>query len=174
MASSTALFSFKLSLFNSLHHQRVKNSKASFSNSHINPRIISSSTNNHLSPTRVTYPLLTSHSSHKRRFQVQAQEYSAGNNSESVASDQEKFSWSSVILPFVFPALGGLLFGYDIGATSGATISLQSPELSGVAWSNLSSVQLGLVGGSGNLLVQPCCMYLVVQSLPQHQNLVFS
>lgn len=26
---------------------------------------------------------------------------------------------------FVFPALGGLLFGYDIGATSGATISLQ-------------------------------------------------
>ncbi|RHN61013.1 putative major facilitator, sugar transporter, major facilitator superfamily [Medicago truncatula] len=145
MASSTALFSFKLSLFNSLHHQRVKNSKASFSNSHINPRIISSSTNNHLSPTRVTYPLLTSHSSHKRRFQVQAQEYSAGNNSESVASDQEKFSWSSVILPFVFPALGGLLFGYDIGATSGATISLQSPELSGVAWSNLSSIQLGLV-----------------------------
>lgn len=26
---------------------------------------------------------------------------------------------------FLFPALGGLLFGYDIGATSGATISLQ-------------------------------------------------
>lgn len=24
----------------------------------------------------------------------------------------------------MFPALGGLLFGYDIGATSGATISL--------------------------------------------------
>jgi hypothetical protein len=30
----------------------------------------------------------------------------------------------------VFPALGGLLFGYDIGATSGATISVQaSPNL---------------------------------------------
>ncbi|PNY17030.1 D-xylose-proton symporter-like protein chloroplastic-like, partial [Trifolium pratense] len=81
------------------------------------------------------------------RFQAQ-KEYSAGNSSESVASDatsQEEFSWSSVILPFVFPALGGLLFGYDIGATSGATISLQSPELSGIAWSNLSSIQLGLV-----------------------------
>lgn len=26
---------------------------------------------------------------------------------------------------FLFLALGGLLFGYDIGATSGATISLQ-------------------------------------------------
>ncbi|KAK9089206.1 hypothetical protein Scep_028288 [Stephania cephalantha] len=36
--------------------------------------------------------------------------------------------------PFVFPALGGLLFGYDIGATFGAIISLQSPELSGTAW----------------------------------------
>ena len=31
---------------------------------------------------------------------------------------------------FVFPALGGLLFGYDIGATSGATISVHvSPNL---------------------------------------------
>lgn len=26
---------------------------------------------------------------------------------------------------FLFPALGGLLFGYDIGATSSATLSLQ-------------------------------------------------
>lgn len=31
-------------------------------------------------------------------------------------------------LRFVFPALGGLLFGYDIGATSGATLSLQVPK----------------------------------------------
>lgn len=29
------------------------------------------------------------------------------------------------MLSFLFPALGGLLFGYDIGATSGAAISLQ-------------------------------------------------
>ncbi|GKA60761.1 hypothetical protein Tco_0760168, partial [Tanacetum coccineum] len=58
---------------------------------------------------------------------------------------QEDFNWSSVILPFVFPALGGLLFGYDIGATSGATLSLQSAELSGTTWFNLSAVQLGLV-----------------------------
>lgn len=26
---------------------------------------------------------------------------------------------------FLFPALGGLLYGYDIGATSGATISIE-------------------------------------------------
>lgn len=30
-----------------------------------------------------------------------------------------------MMIRFLFPALGGLLFGYDIGATSGATISLQ-------------------------------------------------
>ncbi|KNA20180.1 hypothetical protein SOVF_054960 [Spinacia oleracea] len=59
--------------------------------------------------------------------------------------EPEVFAWSSVILPFLFPALGGLLFGYDIGATSGATISLQSAELSGTTWFNLSAVQQGLV-----------------------------
>ncbi|KAJ3681886.1 hypothetical protein LUZ60_014459 [Juncus effusus] len=70
--------------------------------------------------------------------------------------------WSSVFLPFFFPALGGLLFGYDIGATSGATISLQSAELSGTTWFSLSAVQLGLVvSGSlygalaGSLLAYP-------------------
>ncbi|GAU47975.1 hypothetical protein TSUD_87790 [Trifolium subterraneum] len=148
-SSSTPLINFKLSLFNSLHHQStINNSKSPFSTCSINPCFITSSINNHLSITRVTYPLLTSHSIHNRRFNVQLQaqkEYSAGNNSESDATYQEEFSWSSVILPFVFPALGGLLFGYDIGATSGATISLQSPELSGIAWSNLTSIQLGLV-----------------------------
>jgi hypothetical protein len=30
--------------------------------------------------------------------------------------------------------LGGLLFGYDIGATSGVLVSLTSPELSGTDW----------------------------------------
>ncbi|KAD3338528.1 hypothetical protein E3N88_34049 [Mikania micrantha] len=80
---------------------------------------------------------------------------------------QDEFSWSSVILPFLFPALGGLLFGYDIGATSGATLSLQSPELSGTTWFNLSAVQLGLVvSGSlygalfGSILVYPIADFL--------------
>nr|GLL27400.1 D-xylose-proton symporter-like 3, chloroplastic isoform X1 [Ipomoea trifida] len=70
-------------------------------------------------------------------------------------------------LKFIFPALGGLLFGYDIGATSGATLSLQSPEFSGTTWFNLSAVQLGLVvSGSlygalfGSLLVYPLADFL--------------
>jgi hypothetical protein len=73
---------------------------------------------------------------------------SAGEEAKPVTSDatyQELYAWSSVIMPFVFPALGGLLFGYDIGATSGATISLTSAELSGTTWFSLSAVQLGLV-----------------------------
>ncbi|XP_022949267.1 D-xylose-proton symporter-like 3, chloroplastic [Cucurbita moschata] len=98
-------------------------------------------------------------------------DYSTGeeetNSLGSEVDSEEEFSWSSVILPFVFPAIGGLLFGYDIGATSGATLSLQSPELSGTSWFNISAVQLGLVvSGSlygallGSLLVYPIADFL--------------
>ncbi|KAL0417907.1 UNVERIFIED_CONTAM: D-xylose-proton symporter-like 3, chloroplastic [Sesamum radiatum] len=90
-----------------------------------------------------------------------------GKSFNSEITQQEVFAWSSVILPFLFPALGGLLFGYDIGATSGATISLQSPELSGTNWFNFSAVQLGLVvSGSlygalaGSLIVYPLADFL--------------
>ncbi|XP_020585445.1 D-xylose-proton symporter-like 3, chloroplastic [Phalaenopsis equestris] len=79
----------------------------------------------------------------------------------------EAFSWPAVVLPFLFPALGGLLFGYDIGATSGAVISLQSAELSGTNWFNLSAVQLGfVVSGSlygalaGSLIAFPTADFL--------------
>ncbi|KAG6521747.1 hypothetical protein ZIOFF_018873 [Zingiber officinale] len=37
----------------------------------------------------------------------------------------DSYSVAAAILPFLFPAIGGLLYGYDIGATSGAKISLQ-------------------------------------------------
>ncbi|KAK6793934.1 hypothetical protein RDI58_007387 [Solanum bulbocastanum] len=92
---------------------------------------------------------------------------SSGEGEEAESGYIEEFSWSSVILPFIFPALGGLLFGYDIGATSGATIALQSPELSGMTWYNLSAVQLGLVvSGSlygaliGSMLAYPFADFL--------------
>ncbi|XP_020215436.1 D-xylose-proton symporter-like 2 [Cajanus cajan] len=64
--------------------------------------------------------------------------------------DPESYSISAAILPFLFPALGGLLYGYDIGATSSATVSIESPTLSGVSWYNLSSVEIGLLT-SGSL-----------------------
>lgn len=62
----------------------------------------------------------------------------------------DEYTWSAIILPFVFPALGGLLFGYDVGATSGAVVSLTDPDLSGVSWYDLSSIENGLVA-SGSL-----------------------
>ncbi|CAA7406352.1 unnamed protein product [Spirodela intermedia] len=98
---------------------------------------------------------------------VRTQAQAGAEEPSAVKSTGESFSWSSVILPFLFPALGGLLFGYDIGATSGATISIQSAQLSGTTWFDLSAVQLGLVvSGSlygalaGSLIVYPIADFL--------------
>ncbi|CAG9460889.1 unnamed protein product [Pedinophyceae sp. YPF-701] len=51
-------------------------------------------------------------------------------------------------LLFLFPALGGALFGYDIGSSSGALVSLTSAQTAGTDWYALSSVQSGLVVSS--------------------------
>ncbi|PPD73354.1 hypothetical protein GOBAR_DD29721 [Gossypium barbadense] len=106
-------------------------------------------------------------------------DYSSGEEAESLLPDsayQEPFSWSSVILPFLFPALGGLLFGYDIGATSGATISLQSPELSGTTWFNLSAIQLGLVvsGSLYGALLGSLLVYPIADSLGRRRELLIA
>ncbi|KAH9316493.1 hypothetical protein KI387_025120, partial [Taxus chinensis] len=58
---------------------------------------------------------------------------------------EDSYTVSSVIFPFLFPALGGLLYGYDIGATSGAEVSIESAELSGTNWYSMSSIENGLV-----------------------------
>ncbi len=42
--------------------------------------------------------------------------------------------WLMTSLVFLFPAVGGLLFGYDIGATSGALVSITSQQTSGTDW----------------------------------------
>ena len=39
-----------------------------------------------------------------------------------------------VAMSFLFPALGGMLFGYDIGATSFVVVQLESSSYSGVSW----------------------------------------
>ncbi|XVE62262.1 hypothetical protein DITRI_Ditri06bG0104200 [Diplodiscus trichospermus] len=62
----------------------------------------------------------------------------------------ENYSASAAVFPFLFPALGGLLYGYDIGSTSCATISIESATLSGISWYDLSSVEIGLIT-SGSL-----------------------
>ncbi|KAI3887555.1 hypothetical protein MKW92_022669 [Papaver armeniacum] len=91
-----------------------------------------------------------------------------------VVNQDEGFSKNCEILPLLFPALGGLLFGYDIGAISGATISLQSPKLSGTTWFNLSSIQLGLVV-SGSLYaahVSSVLVYPIADFLGRRRELI--
>ncbi|KAL6893792.1 hypothetical protein ACP4OV_007890 [Aristida adscensionis] len=84
------------------------------------------------------------------RVRTHAQGEGDAGGGAAAAAGAAAFSWASVVVPFLFPALGGLLFGYDIGATSGGTVSLHSADLSGTTWFSLSSVQLGLVA-SGSL-----------------------
>lgn len=50
------------------------------------------------------------------------------------AAPKGDVDWKIVIPSFLFPALGGGLFGYDIGATGGALISLTSEATSGMDW----------------------------------------
>ena len=48
--------------------------------------------------------------------------------------DQQPIDWFITGLAFLFPAVGGALFGYDIGATSGALVSIKSAAFSGTDW----------------------------------------
>ena len=45
---------------------------------------------------------------------------------------------------FLFPAMGGAAFGYDIGSSSGALVSLTDPHTSGTDWYNLSASEMGV------------------------------
>jgi len=49
-------------------------------------------------------------------------------------TDEESISWPMTVAAFAFPALGGLLFGYDISASSGAIDSLTDATRSGTEW----------------------------------------
>ncbi|XP_051138084.1 D-xylose-proton symporter-like 2 [Andrographis paniculata] len=90
--------------------------------------------------------------------------------------DSEEYSLAAAILPFLFPALGGLLYGYDIGATSSATISIQSAATSGITWYNLSPVDVGLIT-SGSLygaLIGSLLAFNVADFLGRRRELIFS
>lgn len=68
------------------------------------------------------------------------------------AGTEEKIPIGITTLAFLFPALGGALFGYDIGATSGAVNSLQDAARSGTDFGPaLSDLQSGLIV-SGSLI----------------------
>lgn len=88
----------------------------------------------------------------------------------------EEYSAWAAIFPFLFPALGGLLYGYDIGATSGATISLESSTLSGTTWYNLSSVEVGLVvsGSLYGALIGSGLAFTIADFLGRRRELILS
>lgn len=88
----------------------------------------------------------------------------------------ECYSVSAAVFPFLFPALGGLLYGYDIGATSGATISLKSSTFSGTTWYNLSSVQTGLVvsGSLYGALIGSVLAYTFADFLGRRKELILA
>ncbi|KAJ7982685.1 D-xylose-proton symporter-like 2 [Quillaja saponaria] len=109
-----------------------------------------------------------------------------GKSSREIRGDQEpllngnhesdNYSIYAAILPFLFPALGGLLYGYDIGATSCATISIESETLSGISWYDLSSVEIGLIS-SGSLygaLIGSVLAFNVADFLGRRRELILA
>jgi sugar porter (SP) family MFS transporter len=61
------------------------------------------------------------------------------------SNKDDVIDWRATALAFVFPAIGGLLFGWDIGVTSGALTSITDPATSGTDWYALDAFQQGLV-----------------------------
>lgn len=87
------------------------------------------------------------------------------------------YSRSAVARVFAFPALGGLLFGYDIGATSFVLTQLESDTFSGLGWSGAikgSAVIQGLVtsGGVGGAFLGAAIVFRVADSLGRRRELL--
>lgn len=58
---------------------------------------------------------------------------------------KDDIDWRATGMTFLFPAIAGLLFGWDIGSTSGALTSMMDPVKSGTEWYALDAFQQGLV-----------------------------
>jgi sugar porter (SP) family MFS transporter len=102
-------------------------------------------------------------------------------NNESSSNDKNSSSYNtcSVLMIFLFPALGGLLFGYDIGATSAVLTQLESKTYSGVQWTdqvNNSSFLRGTItsiGMFGALLGSTTC-FAVADNLGRKRSLLLA
>lgn len=56
------------------------------------------------------------------------------------------YYYTSLFAVFVFPALGGFLFGYDIGATSFVVAQISGKDNSGVKWDHTVDENTSLQG----------------------------
>eukprot|EP01032_Pedospumella_encystans_P021244 gene21244-24108_t len=80
---------------------------------------------------------------------------------------------------FLFPAFGGLLFGYDIGATSSVIPQLTDDEYSGVRWSGLvddSAILQGVITSSELVGAMLGCMvcFRVADDLGRRRSLILA
>ena len=104
-------------------------------------------------------------------------------NDKNIVEDKVESSSSyntcSVLMIFLFPALGGLLFGYDIGATSAVLTQLESSTYSGIQWTdqvNNSSFLKGTItsiGMFGALLGSTTC-FAVADNLGRKRSLLLA
>jgi len=84
-----------------------------------------------------------------------------------------------VFFIFLFPSLGGLLFGYDIGSTSFVIVQLKSEEFSGVSWYNKvenSSVLQGLItsAGVGGAFVAATMIFKVADIIGRRKEMLLA
>ena len=80
---------------------------------------------------------------------------------------------------FIFPSIGGLLFGFDIGATAYVLIQLQSNEYAGVEWSAdiiESSVLRGFLTSSvvGGALFGTLIIFRIENGLGRRRELLIA
>ena len=89
------------------------------------------------------------------------------------------YSRPAVARIFGVPALGGLLFGWDIGATSYVLTQLQSAEYAGVSWSGAvagSSFLQGLVtsGGVAGALIGAAIVFRIADAIGRRRELILA
>lgn len=87
------------------------------------------------------------------------------------------FSRPAVARIFGVPALGGLLFGWDIGATSYVLTQLQSRQYSGVSWHGTiagSSFLQGLItsGGVAGALLGASVVFRIADTIGRRRELI--
>ena len=87
------------------------------------------------------------------------------------------YSRSRVAAAFFFPALGGLLFGYDIGATAYVLPQLMSKHWSGVSWRDAvadNTVVQGTItsAGVGGALIGSVVVFRVTDRLGTRREMI--
>eukprot|EP00270_Netrium_digitus_P007790 TRINITY_DN2289_c0_g1_i3.p1 TRINITY_DN2289_c0_g1~~TRINITY_DN2289_c0_g1_i3.p1 ORF type:complete len:203 (+),score=41.99 TRINITY_DN2289_c0_g1_i3:314-922(+) len=110
----------------------------------------------------------------ERQILMLPEEHDDEEEQQEEPAQEQSIDWAAAILPFVFPALGGLLYGYDTGATSGALVSIQDAAVSGTDWYELSPLQVGLVvsGSLAGSLIGSILAFVVADCMGRRRELV--